>query len=127
MELYPQQPFILPEIPLSRIVLNKDYRGLYFETSDSSSITYNFYRGLLGSYIVDIYEAFSDFKHYCNIEPPLFVYATGKASIFSFFQEFVSDVYNVSKGYSLFFDQNPVTSVARGTAAYGCSSIVGKI
>lgn len=128
MELfYPQQPFVFPEIDLSHIVLNKAYRGLYFETSDSSSITYNTYKVVLSSYIVNIYEAFRDFKHLCNNELPSYVYATGKACRFSFFQEIISDVYNVSRGDSLFFDLNPEQSLARGTAAYGCSSITGKI
>lgn len=128
MELfYPQRPFVFPEIDLSRIVLNKAYRGRYFETSDSSSITYNTYKAVLSSYIVNIYEAFRDFKHLCNNELPSYIYATGKACRFSFFQEIISDVYNVSRGDSLFFDLNPEMSLARGTAAYGCSSITGKI
>ena len=129
MELfYSQRPFTFPEIPLSSIVLNKSYnRGLYFETSDSSSITYNTYKAVLSSYIVNIYDAFRDFKHRCNNELPSFVYATGKACRFHFFQEIVSDVYNVLRGESLFSDLNPEMSLARGTAVYGYSSIMGKI
>ena len=128
MELfYPQRPFSFPEISLVHIVPNKAFRGLYFETSDSSSITYNTYKAVLSSYIVNIYDAFRDFKHRCNNEQLSFVYATGKACIFRFFQEIISDVYNVSRGESLVFDLEPEMRVARETAAYGCSSIMGKI
>lgn len=121
----PQDCFFLPEINLVDLFYNRSFRGLYLEASNTATLSYNDYKQIISGYVVKLYDAFRDFKHYCNSELPSFVYLTGSASRFSFIYEIIENVYNVSKGESLVCDLCPEMAVSRGTASYGyLSSLV---
>ena len=110
-----------PSIHVQSLFLDKSLTGLYFEMSADVEYTQEYFKHIISSYIVKLYDACREFRKKIHKSSNSIVCLTGEASRMPFISEIVETVFNVTREEDNFWiDIDPSLTLASGTAIYGC-------